>query len=196
MNTRSGGLADQRLALCAAIAAVCGMFGGGCSPEPCFGSSVGKQYRVTVVERWDENSRFSGGHYSPFPCPDDFDLSPGSSFVVSVDHFNMEASTCSCGSGNVTEGPAGWSWTESTEVGPCKGSFFQGGGLATRDACRGRLKIDIEAKALPSGSSIEGQAPLAWAQRGFEVVYDAGGTTTCPVAPSCGDRFVVEIAER
>jgi hypothetical protein len=145
-------------------------------------------------ERWDDTSRFPGGQHALFPCPADFDLVPGSSFAVSVDHLNPEATTCSCGSGNVTQGPDGWSWSTSNEVGPCKGSFFQGGGQTARDTCHGRVKIDIQATALPAGSSVAGQAPVAWAERDFQVVYDAGGTTTCPVSPSCSDRFVVEIS--
>jgi hypothetical protein len=182
-------------ALRAASVAVCAALGLACTPEPCFPSSVGKQYRVSIVERWNESSRFAGGHYAPFPCPADFDLSPARSFVVNIDHFNIEATICSCGSGTVTQGPEGWSWTEANEVGACQGSFFQGGGRATNDTCQGRIRIEIEAKQIPTGSSIEGQAPVAWAQRSFIADYDPAGTSTCPVKLSCSERFVVEITE-
>jgi hypothetical protein len=149
------------------------------------------------VERYDENSRFSGGQHELLPCPMDLDLVNGSSFVVNIDHFNSEATSCSCGSGSAIEGPDGWVWNPSNEVGACQGSFFQGGAQATRDTCHARIRLFIDTKQLPSGSSVVGQAPVAWAQRDFYAGYADGGTTTCPVdGPSCSDHFVVEITNQ
>ena len=176
---------------------VCAVLATGCSNDkPCFPSSLGKQYKVTVEEVWDVNSQFPGGRQSPRPCPRDFDLFPGSSFVVRVDSFNLGSGGCECGGGKTTQGPEGWTWDQSAMGRECQTDFFVGGTKASKDACTGLVEIDIHTHSLPAGPSIPGQAPLAYASRGFGARSFDGKPAMCPSdASTCGDTFVVQIEE-
>jgi hypothetical protein len=160
-----------------------------CSKDPCFPGSKGKQYRIDIVELWDSNSQFPGGQ-STSPCPLDFDLKSGSSFVVQVDGFNPDATSCSCGMGPAIQAPDGWTW-EGVWTATCGGNFFQLRSNAQSGACSGAVRISIQASRILTGSAVPGQPPVAVLSRGFDE-----SAPTCGLSGgACSDRFVVEIVE-
>jgi len=169
---------------------VCLLMAAACSKDPCFPGSKGKQYRITIVERWDENSRFPGGTQRGANCPIDFDLKPGSSIGVQVDSFNVEAQGCPCGTGPVVEAPEGWTWNPKGFV-TCRGNFFGLEAEVRKGSCGGILLLSIQSSRVPTGDVVPGEAPVAYLQRNFQT----DGTTCQPGAGICGDRFVVEIVE-
>ena len=161
-----------------------------CSKDPCFPASKGKQYQISIVEIWDDNSQFLGGQTSLNPCPVDFDLKAGGSFVVQVDGFLQGSPGCSCGEGHAVQAPDGWTW-EGVEGAVCGGNFFAMRTGAKNGSCSGDVNVSIEASHLPTGSAAPGQPPPACLQRSFQ-----RGAPTCGLSENvCNDSFVVEIVE-
>jgi hypothetical protein len=158
-----------------------------CSKEPCFPDSEGKEYRITVIERWDSNSRFPGG--SPGTCPVGLDLESGSSLLVRVDRFNRGGTSCHCGMGSAIEAPDGWTW-EGAEPAYCGANFFQLNTHGQNGACTGEVHISVHAPHVPTGVAVPGQ-PVAYLKRNFQE-----DTASCFTSGGfCSDRFVVEIEE-
>jgi hypothetical protein len=159
-----------------------------CSKDPCFPESKGKQYQITVVERWDTNSQFPGGPAGTIPCPVDFDLMAGSSFVVQVDGFRAGSPGCSCGEGSPVQAPTGWTW-QGTEGTVCQDNFFALRTAAEKGVCRGDVSVGINAARIPTGAAVPGQPPAAHLERWFQE-----RAPTCGLRDlTCIDSFVVEI---
>jgi hypothetical protein len=161
-----------------------------CSKDPCFPASKGKQYQINIVELWDANSQFPGGQTQPFPCPVDFDLKAGGSFVVQVDGFDPDSVGCTCGTGHAIQGPDGWTWS-GVRGATCGANFFELRTTATNGDCTGDVQVSIEASRVPTGSEVPGQPPVAHLKRSFQE-----SAPTCNLSGgTCTDRFVVEIVE-
>jgi hypothetical protein len=184
-NAGSNAYCAIGLVLCLAVLPSC------LKADPCFPNSKGKQYRVSIVERWDSSSRFPGGQPASFACPDGLDLRPGVSFVVQVDVFSASAPGCSCGSGSVVQSPDGWAWAGSMDA-ECGGSFFELKTNVTNGTCSGISDVAIEASKVPTGAEVPGQRPVAYLSRSFQ-----DGTGDCgPIsARACADSFVIEIEQ-
>jgi len=161
-----------------------------CSKDPCFPGSKGKQYRITIVERWDENSRFPGGSSSFSGCPGDLDLIPGTSFVIQIDSFSVEAQGCSCGKGPVVQAPDGWTWKEMGAV-ACGGNFFALSADGQKGACSAMVRVSVDTSRIPTGDEVPGEPPVAHLER----IFQSNATTCDPVPTVCADSFVVEIAQ-
>jgi hypothetical protein len=173
------------LLLCVAMLPACW------KTDPCFPDSNGRQYRITIVERWDSSSRFPGGSVPSFPCPDGLDLRPGVSFVVRVDGFSGGAPGCLCGTGSVVQSHDGWAWAGSMAA-ECGGSFFELKTNVTNETCSGISDVAIDASKVPTGTEVPGQRPVAYLRRNFqESTGDCGPIST----RVCTESFVIEIEQ-
>jgi hypothetical protein len=164
-----------------------------CSSEPCFPKSKGNEYRINVIEVWDENSQFSGGQHNDGPCPKNLDIVEGGSFTVAIKGFNSDSLDCECGKGTA-KAPGNWSWKNLGEERACHVNFLQARLYATSDTCNGFVELSINSGKVPSGTSVTNNAPRATLSRSFTWKYDPDTPEgTCPGI--CVDTYAVEIEE-
>lgn len=164
-------------------------------PEPCFPKSKGKEYRVNIIEVWDETSRFPGGIASNQPCPTDFDLIPGSVTAFRIDGFNSDTLECKCGEGTITQAPGDWSWEWGEPTLSCSVGFFQTTLRVARENCEGYVILYVDCKKIPTGVSIAGERPVATLTRVYQGRSVQSATTGDCMLSVCNDTFAVEIEE-
>lgn len=169
-----------------AICLSCGIGAVGCSRDSCFPETIGHDYRVRVVERWDSESRFPGWAARTSWCPTGLEVQPGSTFVVRINDANTTSETCFCGRGPVLQSPEGWTWTADESASHCGANFYYLLGNAAGATCTSSISIDIGASRVPTGPAEAGKAPTA----SMDLVYSPIDPDTCG---ACSDSYVVEI---
>jgi len=162
----------------------------GCTNDPCFPGSNGKEYRVTVGEIWDTSSQFPGGSEPSTKCPSDLDLVAGGSFDIKVTGFSPDAPSCVCGYGAVTRSPDGWHWTSMAPEVSCNENFFEAHLDAKQGDCTGVVFLAIHADKVPTGRELPGKPPLAFVDRIFHSGLSCAGR-----GATCSSHIVAEIEE-
>jgi len=169
-----------------ALAARCAS---GCSTDPCFPNSNGKEYRVTVGEIWDLSSQFPGGSEPTTKCPSDLDLIAGGSFDIKITGFNGDAPSCACGEGTITRAPDNWQWKQASDV-SCNDNFFEAHLEAKQGDCSGVVFLSIRANNVPTGKEVPGKRPVAYVDRIFQSGLSCAGR-----GATCSSLIVAEIEE-
>jgi hypothetical protein len=164
--------------------------------EPCFPGSMGKEYRINIVELWNANSQYPGGDAYASTCPSGFDLAAGSSIVLRIDDFVENDGKCLYGEGRIVEPPVGWAWEAVSRKASQGTGFYNTVIRAENSVCLGSVTLQIMASKVPTGAAVPGKAPPATAMRQFYPTAPADQHTSCTVQDwPCADHFVVEIEE-
>jgi hypothetical protein len=159
---------------------------------PCYGTKVGQEYDIELLERWDEDSSYDRASSSPYPygagCGPDLDIWEGDRVRILVEGHELHgAAACR----NAVFRPVapeqhGWEILSSRPQ-QAKVVFF-GQFDARLGDCEGLLQIDVDEIA-PAPDLYSPPVPGEKPNFVLERLFRSGN---CP-AISCGDAFVVQI---